>query len=254
MTIYPVKRFTGFEPAGCILQNLRSYKMTPRVGNIKLETLMLLRPVSASTHPVVAMVLRTTSTQHRNWKEGCGLCSFPGEFSRPPRVGETGAKGGYVARPDYMAMRQAFASKFGEFEDKRVPAKEYSERKLHELETGEFRAEPVLSRHEIVSGIVRGLLSSRRLPPRRLCRQIRSSSGYVTDVDAECSRHDRAASPGVLAEVKDIDQQLFEKYKYRLPLGRSLLRAKVQRGQWIASPIMDLYVLSYESAVRKQTY
>ena len=42
--------------------------------------------------------------------------------------------------------------KFGEPEDKHVPAKEYIGRKLHELETGEFRAEPlneVLSRDEI---------------------------------------------------------------------------------------------------------
>ena len=49
-------------------------------------------------------------------------------------------------------MRQAFALKLGEPEDKRVPAKEYIEKKLHQLETGEFRAEPlseVLSRDEI---------------------------------------------------------------------------------------------------------
>ena len=57
-----------------------------------------------------------------------------------------------IPQTEYMAMRQAFAQKFGEPEDKHVPAKEYIERKLHELETGEFRAEPlneVLSRDEI---------------------------------------------------------------------------------------------------------
>ena len=49
-------------------------------------------------------------------------------------------------------MGPAFAQKFGEPEDKHAPAKEYIERKLHELEMGEFRAEcltEVLSRDEI---------------------------------------------------------------------------------------------------------
>ena len=48
-------------------------------------------------------------------------------------------------------MRQAFAAKFGELEDKHIPAKEYVEKKLAELESGEFSAEPlteVLSRDE----------------------------------------------------------------------------------------------------------
>ena len=57
-----------------------------------------------------------------------------------------------IPQADYMAMRQAFAQRFGEPEDKHVSAKEYIERKLHELGTGEFRAEPlneVLSRDEI---------------------------------------------------------------------------------------------------------
>ena len=39
-----------------------------------------------------------------------------------------------------------------DLEDKHIPAKEYIEKKLHELETGEFRAEPlteVISRDEV---------------------------------------------------------------------------------------------------------
>ena len=50
-------------------------------------------------------------------------------------------------------MRQACAKQFGELEDKQIPSKEYIEKKLHELENGEFRAEPlseVVSRDEIV--------------------------------------------------------------------------------------------------------
>ena len=53
---------------------------------------------------------------------------------------------------DFSAMRQRFAKAFGEPEDKRTPAKEYIEKKLAELEAGEFRAEmlaEILSRHEV---------------------------------------------------------------------------------------------------------
>ena len=53
---------------------------------------------------------------------------------------------------DYIATRQRFAKAFGEPEDKHIPAKEYIEKKLAELEAGEFRAETlgeVLSRDEV---------------------------------------------------------------------------------------------------------
>ncbi|CAE7693021.1 DSK1, partial [Symbiodinium necroappetens] len=57
-----------------------------------------------------------------------------------------------IPQTDYIAMRQAYATQFGDLEDKHIPAKEYIEKKLHELETGEFRAEPlteVISRDEV---------------------------------------------------------------------------------------------------------
>ena len=52
----------------------------------------------------------------------------------------------------HPGMRQRFAKAFGEPEDKHIPAKEYIEKKLAELEAGEFRAETlgeVLSRDEV---------------------------------------------------------------------------------------------------------
>ena len=57
-----------------------------------------------------------------------------------------------IPSTEYIAMRQAFAAKFGELEDKHIPAKEYIEKKLAELESGEFRAEPlteIISRDEV---------------------------------------------------------------------------------------------------------
>ena len=51
-----------------------------------------------------------------------------------------------------MAMRHSYAKTFGELEDKQIPSKEYLEKKLRELENGEFRAEAlteVVSRDEV---------------------------------------------------------------------------------------------------------
>ena len=57
-----------------------------------------------------------------------------------------------IPQTDYVAMRQAYAKSYGELEDKQIPSKEYLEKKLHELENGEFRAEAlteVVSRDEV---------------------------------------------------------------------------------------------------------
>ena len=46
-----------------------------------------------------------------------------------------------IPQTDYVAMRHAYAKCYGELEDKQIPSKEYLEKKLHELENGECRAE-----------------------------------------------------------------------------------------------------------------
>ena len=123
-----------------------------------------------------------------------------------------------------MAMRQAFASKFGEPEDKHVPAKEYIEKKLHELETGEFRAEPlneVLSRDEI--------------DPEVLVPQWDSKGTVV--LKKASSKGAMPSGPEELRLRLTIMQNAHP--GYRLPAlreiqglspGRVLLRAKNQRG------------------------
>ena len=94
-----------------------------------------------------------------------------------------------IAKPipstDYISMRQAFAAKFGELEDKHIPAKEFIEKKLGELESGEFRAEPlteIISRDEVDpdtlyshTGTLRGRSPSKRAARRRLCPPGQSS-------------------------------------------------------------------------------
>ena len=54
-----------------------------------------------------------------------------------------------IPSTDYIAMRQAFAAKFGDLEDRHIPAKEYIEKKLAELESGEFLAEPLFPRAHV---------------------------------------------------------------------------------------------------------
>ena len=90
-----------------------------------------------------------------------------------------------IPQTDYVAMRHAYAKSYGELEDKQIPSKEYLERKLHELENGEFRAE-VLT--EVVtetrwtpircyrSGTLRATSPSSEETPRWLCLWAQSSS------------------------------------------------------------------------------
>ena len=57
-----------------------------------------------------------------------------------------------IPQTDYVAIKHAYAKSYGELEDKQIPSKEYLEKKLHELENGEFRAEAlteVVSRDEV---------------------------------------------------------------------------------------------------------
>ena len=90
-----------------------------------------------------------------------------------------------IPSTDYIAMRQAFAAKFGELEDKHIPAKEYIEKKLAELESGEFRAEPLT---EIISSSL--LLGRYSFTPSAW-----TSSGPLNRTLA-CPRSARATSPG----------------------------------------------------------
>ena len=56
-----------------------------------------------------------------------------------------------IPSSDYISMRKQYVARFGELEDKATPAKEYLEKKLQELESGEYQAEvlsEVISRDE----------------------------------------------------------------------------------------------------------
>ena len=160
---------------------------------------------------------------------------------------------------DYIAMRQRFAKAFGEPEDKRIPAKEYIEKKLAELEAGEFRAETLretLSRDEVDPDVLvphwtwdaKGHLS------------LKKGSSYVAlPTGPEQLRLRLTVMYNALAMIKlkhpgrnelaDISADLFEKYKDYL-LGDYVygLRSAESAGSMI--PPWTL-VLGYEHAIRK---
>ena len=158
---------------------------------------------------------------------------------------------------DYIAMRQRFAKAFGEPEDKHIPAKEYIEKKLAELEAGEFRAETlgeVLSRDEVDPDVLvphwdaKGHLSVKK-----------GSSSVAMPTGPEQLRLRLTVMYNALAMIKlkhpgrneltDINADLIEKYKDYL-LGDYVygLRSAEAAGSMI--PPWTL-VLGYEHAIRK---
>ena len=162
-----------------------------------------------------------------------------------------------IPTSDYIAMRQRFAKAFGEPEDRRIPAKEYIEKKLAELEAGEFRAETlgeVLSRDEVDPDVLvphwdaKGHLSVKK-----------GSSSVAMPTGPEQLRLRLTVMYNALAMIKlkhpgrneltDINADLIEKYKDYL-LGDYVygLRSAEAAGSMI--PPWTL-VLGYEHAIRK---
>ena len=162
-----------------------------------------------------------------------------------------------IPTSDYIAMRQRFAKAFGEPEDRRIPAKEYIEKKLAELEAGEFRAETlgeVLSRDEVDPDVLvphwdaKGHLSVKKgsssvampIGPEQLRLRLTVMYNALTMI--------KLKHPG-RNELTDINADLIEKYKDYL-LGDYVygLRSAEAAGSMI--PPWTL-VLGYEHAIRK---
>ena len=165
-----------------------------------------------------------------------------------------------IAQTLYMAMRQAFALKFGEPEDKHVPAKEYIEKKLHAFLS---TIVPLLSH---CGTRVSGSISSRERTSLR-------GSALNSPVSSSSSKGALPANPEQLrlrltvmasallmiqlhhpgrVEVADTNQQLFEKYKDYL-LGDYCYGLRSNEASGSLAPPWTL-VLSYERATRKFAY
>ena len=159
-----------------------------------------------------------------------------------------------IPQADYVAMRAALAAQFGELEEKHVPAKELIEKKLHELETGEFRAEPlteVLREVDPEVLLPAGTLSIKKGRSRTAMPSGPEQLRLRLTVLQNALLMIKLKHPS-RAELQDVTMATFEKYKDYL-LGGSCygLRSSDDSGGLI--PPWTL-VLGYEHAVRKNAY
>ena len=157
-------------------------------------------------------------------------------------------------------MRRSYAKTFGELEDKPIPSKEYLEKKLHELENGEFRAEAqteVVSRDEVDPDTLmpvwgaKGHITVKRgnttvaLPagPEQLRMRLAVMANALIMMKMKHAPRN---------ELKDITPAFFEKYKdYLLVDYVCGLRASDDYG---GTMLPWTLVLSYEHAIRKHCY
>ena len=167
-----------------------------------------------------------------------------------------------VANSDYIILRNAYQSAYGPLEDKSTPSKEYLEKKLQELENGEFRAEnltEVVSRDEVDPDVMVPLLDARgnfsikkgntsvALPtgPEQLRRRLTVMQNVLLMMKLKYTARE---------EISDVDKDVFDKYKDYL-LGDYCwgLSSTDLSGNQIHTPPWSL-ILSYEQAIRKKAY
>ena len=163
---------------------------------------------------------------------------------------------------DYISLRNAFMEVQGRLEDKVTPAKEFLEKKLQELENGEFRAETlaeVVSKDEVDPDVLvpifdsKGSLTVKKgattvaLPtgPEQLRRRLSVMQNALIML---ALRHTNRE------EIQDITKELFDRYKDYI-LGDFVygLSSTDLNGQQVQTPPWSL-VLTYEQAIRKRAY
>ena len=193
------------------------------------------------------------------------MCAYGNAATRSQRAAEVEAEYDTkewtkpIIAGEWQAMKMALEKRIGKLEDKTMPAKEYVEKKLAELESGEFRAEgltEVISREEVdPDGMIPVWDSKGRMTLRRGTTKISEPSNAESlrrrlTILKNCYvmislRHtNRAEWQGNYAEV-------IEQYKdYLLGDYCHGLVATDEEGNTIASPPWSL-VLKYELAIRK---
>lgn len=163
---------------------------------------------------------------------------------------------------DYVQMRNSFQQLMGQTEDRMTPSKEYMEKKLQELENGEFRAETlseVVSKDEIDPDVLvpvfdaKGSLTVKKgastvpLPtgPEQLRRRLTVMQNCLMMLAMKHANHE---------ELQDIKKDTFDRDKDYL-LGDYVwgLSSTDLQGQQIQTPPWSL-ILSYEQAIRKRAY
>ena len=167
-----------------------------------------------------------------------------------------------IPTAEYLLLRQAYTKAHGTLDEKVLPSKEYLEKKLQEIEHGEFKAESlqeVTTRDELDPDTLipvwdsKGVMTVKRgssrvaLPsnPEELRRRLNIMRNAYLML--------RLKFPG-RADLQDLEIDLFERYKEYL-LGDYVhnLQARDSADSVVHTPPWQL-VLSYEQAIRKQAF
>lgn len=159
---------------------------------------------------------------------------------------------------EWSSLREALDKRLGVLEDRVIPAKDYVEKKLADVEAGEYRAEPlteVVSKDEVDPDAMvpvwdaRGRFTMRRsaskVPEPANAEQLRRRMSIMKNAFVMISlRHTNRQ------ELQGEWERTFEEYKdYLLGEYVYMLAAKDADGNTIATANL---VLSYEHAVRKK--
>ena len=193
------------------------------------------------------------------------ICSWKETITKAKRQAEVEAE--MVSREwtkpipvgDYVQLRNFFQKTMGHIEDRVTPAKEYLEKKLQELENGEFRAETlaeVVSKDEIDPDVLvpifdsKGSLSvkkgSSQVPmptgPEQLRRRLSVMQNCLMMLALKHVNRE---------EIQDVSKDVFDKYKDYL-LGDYVwgLSSTDLQGQQIQTPPWSLVLAS----IRKRAY
>ena len=195
-------------------------------------------------------------------------CAFSNAKTRSQRAAEVDAEYDTLqwSRPvvagEWAAMRSAMEKRYGHLEDKIYPSKEYMEKKLAEIEGGEYRAEDlteVVSKEEFEpDGVVPIWDSKGRLAMRK------ASAKVPEPANAEELRRRLSIWKNAMVmtslkhsnrhELQGAWEETVEQYKDYL-LGEYVygLSAKDAEGQTFAAPPWKLVIAyDYEKAIRKQ--
>ena len=167
-----------------------------------------------------------------------------------------------IPTAEYLLLRQAYVKAHGTLDERVLPSKEFLEKKLQEVEHGEFKAESlqeVTTRDELdpdtlvpvwdSKGVMTVKRGSSRVPlpsnPEELRRRLNIMRNAYLML--------RLKFPG-RSDLQDIGADLFERYKEYL-LGDYVhnLQARDSADSVVHTPPWQL-VLSYEQAIRKQAF
>lgn len=167
-----------------------------------------------------------------------------------------------IPTAEYLLLRQAYVKTYGTLDERVLPSKEFLEKKLMEVEHGEFKSESlqeVTTRDELdpdtlmpvwdSKGVMTVKRGSSRVPlpanPEELRRRLNIMRNTYLML--------KLKFPG-RADLQDLSVDLFERYKEYL-LGDYVhnLQARDASDNVIHTPPWQL-VLAYEQAIRKQAF